>query len=402
MNWIRIMLVGAICLLGQFAGCREKSNSEQQNPETNLTSSTEIIPAAYRLDEYLTVLDGKKIGMIVNHTSMVGSTHIVDTLLSHGIQVTRIFSPEHGFRGDADAGAHIDDQVDQKTGLPIVSLYGDNKKPATNQIEDLDYLIFDIQDVGVRFYTYISTMHYAMEACAENNKSMIVLDRPNPNGHYYDGPILQDSFKSFVGLHPIPVVHGLTVGELANMINEEGWLAGGKKCDLQVIEVENYDHSKSYELPVKPSPNLPNMQSIYLYPSTCLFEGTKISLGRGTFFPFQVAGYPDTVFGDFVFVPESIQGMSTRPPYQDQKCYGVDLREVDLRSFSLEYIIDFYQKAPFKDEYFNNYFNKLAGNSRLMEKIQAGWTEAEIRELWKEDLADYGKLREKYLLYPDA
>ncbi|MGK7397931.1 MAG: exo-beta-N-acetylmuramidase NamZ family protein [Candidatus Cyclobacteriaceae bacterium M3_2C_046] len=361
-----------------------------------------IITGAEQLGSYLPLLKGKKVGVVVNHTSMVGNTHLVDTLLKHQVTVAKIFSPEHGFRGNKDAGEKIDHSVDEMTGLPIVSLYGNNRKPTLEQIKELDILVFDIQDVGTRFYTYISTMHYVMEACAEAGKPVLVLDRPNPNGQYVDGPVRKPGFESFVGMHPIPVLHGLTVGELAGMINGEGWLLNGMTCDLEVVEVKNYTHQTPYPLPVKPSPNLPNDLSIELYPSLCLFEGTKISVARGTHFPFQAIGYPDPVFGEFTFVPESIEGMAKNPPYQDQQCYGIDFRKQPLPGgFSLKYLIEFYNKADFKDTFFNNYFNTLAGNDELQQQIKAGIDEESIRMSWLEDLNAFNKLRRQYLLYPD-
>jgi uncharacterized protein YbbC (DUF1343 family) len=360
----------------------------------------ELTIGAAQLSAYLPQLSGKQVGMVVNHTSMVGSTHLVDTLLSLNVAVKKIFAPEHGFRGEADAGEHVSSGVDKKTNLPLVSLYGSNKKPTAAQLADLDVVIFDIQDVGTRFYTYISTMHYVMEAAAENNKKVIILDRPNPHGQYFDGPVLVPAFKSFVGMHPIPVVHGLTVGELANMINGQKWLANGVQCDLSVIRNKNYTHRTPYELPVRPSPNLSNQQAIRLYPSLCLFEGTAISVGRGTAYPFQVIGSPNKANGPFTFTPQSVPG-AKNPPYLNQTCYGLDLRQDTLSHFSLKYIIDFYQKAADKDKYFNNFFDKLAGNDKLRTQIKSGMTEAQIRETWKEDLDDYSTMRKQYLLYAE-
>ena len=263
----------------------------------------ELVLASEKFDDYLPFLKNKKVGLLVNHTSMVNNTHLVDTLLALNVEVTCIFAPEHGFRGKADAGEHVVSGVDPRTGIPVVSLYGDNKKPSEDNLQNMDVVIFDIQDVGARFYTYISSMHYMMEACGENNLKMLVLDRPNPNGEYFDGPVLKKEFQSFVGMHPIPVVHGLTVGELANMINDEGWLKDSIKCDLTVIKMDNYRHDMPYSVPVKPSPNLPTDLSIRLYPSLCFFEATEISVGRGTLMPFQVIGRPDTRFGSFTFPP---------------------------------------------------------------------------------------------------
>lgn len=366
------------------------------------TNEHKIIPAAEAPEDYLHHLKDKKVALVVNHTSLVDSVHLVDFLLSKDILVTKIFAPEHGFRGKADAGEAVADAKDVKTGLPIVSLYGNHKKPTTQDLQNVDVLVFDVQDVGARFYTYISTMHYVMEACAENNKQLIVLDRPNPNGFYVDGPVLQKEFSSFVGMHPIPVVHGLTVGELALMINGEDWLQEGRKCNLKVVKVKNYDHSMRYPLPVKPSPNLPNDKAVNLYPSLCFFEGTHISVGRGTYFPFQAIGYPDEKFGEFQFTPESIEGMSKYPPHENQVCYGLDLRNAEeLDHLSLEYLIEYYQKWDGKKPFFNNFFDKLAGNSELRKQILAGKTAAEIKASWRPDLEKYKSMRTKYLLYKD-
>lgn len=358
---------------------------------------------AERADLYLPLLQGKRIGLVGNQTSILpqsNNKHVVDFLLENGIQVKKVFVPEHGFRGTADAGEKVDNSVDTKTGLPIVSLYGNNKKPSAEQIKDLDIVIFDLQDVGTRFFTYISTMHYVMEACAEQGKKMIIFDRPNPNGGYIDGPMLKPGFESFVGMHNIPIVHGLTVGELAKMINGEKWLKGGQTVDLEVIPVENWSHEQAYNLPIKPSPNLPNDLSIKLYPSTCLFEGTVVSLGRGTYFPFQVYGYPDPKFGDFTFTPISIDGMSKTPPHQDQLCYGRDLRGESMNhQFTLSYLLEAYHKSEMKEKFFNNYFNTLVGTDELKKQILAGESEASIRESWKSGHDVYKEKREKYLIY---
>ncbi|MEK0442863.1 MAG: hypothetical protein RL403_1841 [Bacteroidota bacterium] len=366
--------------------------------------SQQIRTAAEQADLYLPLLQGKKVGVVGNQTSILpqsNSKHLVDFLLENKVNVTKVFVPEHGFRGTADAGEKVDNSVDTKTGLPIVSLYGSNKKPSPSQIQDLDVLVFDLQDVGVRFFTYISTLHYVMEACAEQGKPLILLDRPNPNGNYIDGPILKKGFESFVGMHPIPLVHGLSIGELAQMINGEKWLKGGVQVDLTVIPVANWNHGMAYELPVKPSPNLPNALSIRLYPSTCLFEGTVVSLGRGTYFPFQVYGYPDARFGDFTFTPVAIEGMSKTPPHQDKLCYGRDLRMESLaQPFTLSYLLEAYQRSEMKDKFFNSYFNTLVGTDELKKQILAGKTEAEIRATWQQGLQDYAILRSKYLIYP--
>jgi uncharacterized protein YbbC (DUF1343 family) len=362
-----------------------------------------VLTGAEQPDLYLPLLSGKKVGFVGNQTSIMpqsANKHVVDFLLEKGIQVKKVFVPEHGFRGTADAGEKVGNSTDPKTGLPIVSLYGNNKKPSAAQISDLDVVIFDLQDVGTRFFTYISTMHYVMEACAEQGKKVIILDRPNPNAGYIDGPMLKPGFESFVGMHNIPIVHGLTVGELAQMINGEKWLKGGVKVDLEVIPVANWTHDLPYNLPVKPSPNLPSDLSIKLYPSTCLFEGTVISLGRGTHFPFQVYGYPDPKFGDFQFTPVSIDGMSKTPPLQDKLCYGVDLRGESMdHHFTLKYLLDAYSKSGMKEKFFNNYFNTLVGTDELKKQILAGKNEAEIRESWNAGIEAYKAKREKYLIY---
>lgn len=363
-------------------------------------NENKLILGVERIDTYLSKIEGKNVGLLINHTSRVGDEHLVDFLLKKGIEIKKIFAPEHGFRGDADAGELVDDKLDPKTGIPVVSLYGKNKKPSSEALNGLDVIIFDIQDVGVRFYTYISSMHYMMDACAENDVKMMIFDRPNPNGHYVDGPILDPEFKSFVGMHPIPIVHGLTVGELAMMINGENWLSGSLECDLEVIAMENYKHTDPYSLPVKPSPNLPNDQSIRLYPSICFFEGTKMSIGRGTHFPFQVIGYPDERFGGFSFTPESIDGMAKHPKLEGQQCFGVDLRKVNLPDkLDLSYVIDFYNKWEREESFFMKYFDTLAGTDKLRKQIENGLTMEEIRKSWLPGLEKYKELRNRYLIY---
>jgi uncharacterized protein YbbC (DUF1343 family) len=359
-----------------------------------------LLLGAEQLEEYLPRLKHKKVGVVANHTSMINQTHLVDSLLELRVHIKRVFSPEHGFRGKADAGEAVNSDVDAKTDLPIVSLYGSNKKPTKEQLRGLDVILFDIQDVGARFYTYISTMHYVMEACAENDIEFIVLDRPNPNGNYIDGPILEEGFKSFVGMHKVPIVHGLTVGEYAQMINGECWLAQETTCDLTVVKMKNYTHNTTYELPIKPSPNLPNMQSIYLYPSICLFEGTPISLGRGTDKPFQVLGHPK-ITSDFFFVPQPTEG-AKEPLLNGDTCYGIDLSKVEVKKeLDLSYLMKFYNEYPAKDQFFKKFFNTLAGNSILQEQIKAGKSIQEIKETWQEGLIDFKAYRKNYLLYED-
>jgi uncharacterized protein YbbC (DUF1343 family) len=364
----------------------------------------EPIPGAYRFEEYVPMIEGRAVAVVANQTSMVGKTHLVDNLIGIGINVKRIFAPEHGFRDMADAGENIKDGKDPATGIPIVSLYGDHRKPTPGDLQGIDVVLFDIQDVGVRFYTYISTLHYVVEACAENGVKCMILDRPNPNGFYFDGNIADTLFRSFVGMDPVPVVHGMTVGEYAQMLNGEGWLKNGVKCDLTVIKCRDYQHKTYYELPEKPSPNLPNLASVYLYPSLCFFEGTNISVGRGTPFPFQVFGSPKLPDRGFSFIPESVQGASNSP-FIGQKCYGTDLRKaikdklVPSPQINLEWLIGAYNDYPEKEIFFNSYFDVLASGPVLREQISKGMSAEEIRASWKEGLERFGKIRAKYLLY---
>lgn len=358
---------------------------------------------ADRLDLLLPSIQDKRIGLVVNQTSCLSSgTHLLDTLLQEKVSVIKIFAPEHGFRGDADAGETIVDGKDSKTGIPVISLYGKNYKPKPEQLADLDILIFDIQDVGTRFYTYISTMHYGMEACAENNKKCIILDRPNPND-YIDGPILDLKYRSFVGMHPIPIVHGLTVGELAQMINGEEWLKNKMKCELQIIPLLGWQHGQEYILPIKPSPNLPNQQSIKLYPSLCFFEATNVSVGRGTEFPFQVIGAPGTKHGKFSFTPRSTKGAKS-PLNMNNKCYGEDLRNFEAKDeIDLQFLISFYKKSGKGAAFFTNpkFMNLLSGSNKLRAQIINGLSAEEIKASWQKDITSYKTIREKYLLYPD-
>ncbi len=357
------------------------------------------IMGADQLDILLPKLSGKRVGLVVNQTSVVKKMHLVDTLKSHGVVVVKAFAPEHGFRGMAADGELINDSVDVRTGIQLISVYGKNRKPTPEQLADIDIIIFDIQDVGARFYTYISTLTYVMEACAENGKSVIILDRPNPHG-YVDGPMMQPEYKSFVGMHPIPVVHGLTMGEIAQMINGEGWLKNKVKCSIDIIKLKNWKHDDAYELPIKPSPNLPNNQAVRLYPSICFFEGTVISLGRGTPTPFQILGNPELKTMGFQFMPLSIKGVSINPPQENKLCYGIDLRSVSVpRRIDLHYLLDFYKAYPNKEKFFIPYFEKLAGTAALRQQIKDGLTEEQIRESWRGDLDKYQKMRKKYLLY---
>lgn len=368
----------------------------------------DLVIGAERFDKLKTLLEDKRIGLVVNQTSILNNeiqTHLLDALLENGFQVKVVFAPEHGFRGIADAGEIVKDSKDIKTGIPIVSIYGKQKAPTAEQMADIDAVVFDIQDVGARFYTYISTMHYVMEACAENDKELIVLDRPNPND-YIDGPIRQLGFRSFVGVDPIPLLHGLTVGELASMINGEGWLKTGENsCKLEVVTMLNWKHGDPYWLPVKPSPNLPNDQAVRLYPSLCFFEATSFSVGRGTYHPFQVIGYPDKKFGDFSFTPTSLPGFDTHPIQKDKVCYGINLQEYPFEGgLTLKFVLYFYDKCGKNASFFFSrakWFDLLAGTDQLRKQIIAGMNEEEIRETWKEDLDNYKEMRKKYLLYEE-
>ena len=351
---------------------------------------------------YLPQLQNKRVGLVVNQTSLVGQAHLVDSLLSKNINITKIFAPEHGFRGDHDAGAHVKNAIDRKTGIPLISIYGKNKKPSAEALSNVDVIVFDIQDVGVRFYTYISSMHYMMEAAAEQGVEFIVLDRPNPNIAYIDGPILEREFKSFVGMHPIPVLHGMTVGELANMIKGEGWINKATDLKLTVIPVDSYTRTTRYSLPVKPSPNLPNDQSIALYPSLCFFEATPVSIGRGTDFAFQVIGYSPVKLGDFNFTPRAIKGAALNPKFKNTTVHGLDLRQVNAAGLNLTYLInayatlnkhkvDFFERAGFMD--------KLAGTNKLRLAIEAGQSAAQIKQSWQRGLTQFKAQRAPYLLY---
>lgn len=366
-----------------------------------------ILPGAESVNEYLPLIKGKKVAILTNQTGILGKSHIVDSLLSLKVNIVAIMSPEHGFRGDADAGEHVSSSVDAKTGIPIKSLYdGNTGKPSSELIKEIDVLIFDLQDVGVRFYTYLTTMARMMEAVAENGKKMIVLDRPNPIGFYVDGPILDMKFKSGVGWLPIPTVHGMTLGELAMMINGEKWLANGIQCDVTVIKCKNYTHASLYQLPVKPSPNLPDMRSIYLYPSTCYFEATPLSLGRGTDKAFQMYGHPNMKGYSFSFTPRSIPGAKT-PPQLDRLCYGIDLtktpsiEEINAKGINLEYVIDAYKNLNLDDFFFRNSFEKLIGRDYVRKMIMEGKSAAEIKAMWADDVKKFKEQRKPYLLYPE-
>ena len=360
-----------------------------------------IVTGAEQLDEYTYLLEGKSVALVANQTSLVNEVHLVDTLLSRGLNIAKVFAPEHGFRGEADAGAHIDNEMDSKTGLPLISLYGKNKKPSKESLEGVDIVVFDIQDVGARFYTYISSLHYVMEACAENNIPLLVLDRPNPNGHYIDGPLLDTAYRSFVGMHPIPIVHGMTIAEYAQMVNGEYWLKDSVQCELYWQKMDGYSHNKIYDLPVKPSPNLPNALAIALYPSLCLFEGTVISVGRGTSKQFQIIGSPDLDSCAYVFTPISLEG-AKYPKHENKLCCGWDLQNKELISgINLDYLIETFNQYDVKGiAFFNSFFDKLAGSNELRIQIESGWSSEQIKETWQEDLNRFSTTRASYLIYP--
>lgn len=371
-----------------------------------LDVSENILVGAERPGAYLPLLYGKKVGVVANQTSMVRDQHLVDYLLDNDVEVVKVFAPEHGFRGEASAGEKIRDGRDPKTNLPVISLYGSNKKPTAAQLSDLDVVLFDIQDVGARFYTYISTLTYVMEAVAENDKKLVVLDRPNPNGYYVDGPVLEAGYESFVGMHKIPVVHGMTIGEYAKMVNGEAWLKNGVLCKLDVVKCANWDHMTEYNLPVRPSPNLPNHYAVALYPSLCFFEGTNVSVGRGTDKPFQQIGAPYFPKGGVAFTPTENAG-AKNPKYEGLNCNGFDLTDfakfyIDgLGELYLYWIIEAYKMAPDKDEFFTNFFDTLAGTDKLRKDIIAGKSAEEIRESWQQDIREFKRTRSKYLLYTD-
>jgi len=387
-----------------------------QSPKETVrkTKTISFKTGAEQTDIYLPLLKGKRVAILANQTSMIGNETTVDSLLKLGVNIVKIFGPEHGFRGNASAGVHVDDEIDARTGIKTISLYGKHNTPTKEELADVDIVIFDIQDVGVRFYTYINSLQHLMEACAVNSKEVMIFDRPNPNGFYIDGPILDPKFKSGIGLQPIPIVHGLTVGEYAHMLNGEGWLKDKVKCKITVIKNANYTHNMPYELPVKPSPNLNTAQSILLYPSTCLFEGIYLNHGRGTLFPFTVIGAPYLKgIYDFSYTPTSIKGMAETPLFMNQVCYGLDLRNYDTSIFrktkqiNIRWIMDLYKVSPQKENFFNSKLSnqmgtieKLIGVASFRQQIIDGKSEKEIRASWEPGLSEYKKMRKKYLLYP--
>jgi uncharacterized protein YbbC (DUF1343 family) len=368
---------------------------------------SQIRTGAERTELYYPLLKNKTIGIVANSASLIDGKNTIDSLLSMGLEIKKIFSPEHGLRMSEEAGQTIKNTIDSVTGIPVVSLYGKKKKPDKTDLQQIDIVVFDLQDVGVRFFTYLSTLSYVMEACAENNTPLLLFDRPNPNGYYIDGPVLDSGFTSFIGLHPVPIVYGMTIGEYARMVNEEGWLRNGVLCDITIIPLENYTHSSEYQLPAKPSPNLPTMNAISLYPSLCLFEGTIIGIGRGTLFPFEVFGHPDMKGFSFSFIPRKYTGMSLNPPYKDQTCLGVDLREFytthpKMRGrINLSWLIMAYKDLGSKGGFFNDYFDQLAGTSLLRKQIIQDLPENDIRKSWEPGLLKFKEIRKNYLLYPD-
>ena len=395
-----IILFSTLC----FTACTQETGDRCGR---KILSQTEVIVGADRVDEYLSLLSDRRVAVLTNQNGRIGTTHLVDTLLSLGVDLKLIFCPEHGFRGEAPDGAKISNEIDQKTGIQIISLYGSNKKPTAVDLAEIDILIFDLQDVGARFYTFLSTLHYAMEACAENSVRLILLDRPNPNGFYVDGPVLEPDFSSFIGIHQIPIVHGMTLGELALMINGEKWLIDENQADLIVIPCVNYDHTTSYRIPLPPSPNLPNLRSVLLYPSLCLLEGSTVSVGRGTDYQFQIFGHPTFQNGNTKFTPMQNRGSSS-PKWENSQCTGYDLTNMNpeelvcRNSIDLSFLIIAYEEIG-ENDFFrqDGYFDKLAGNSQLRKQLEAGLTENEIRASWNPHLQNFIDLRMDYLLYSD-
>ena len=402
-NLKHCLLFTVFCLLSSVFSYSQFDLSlklQDKNPD-------DLKVGAQQTNKYFPLIKDKRIAVVAHPASLIKNTHLVDTLLKSGMKVKKVFAPEHGFRGTAEAGEEIKNNMDEQTKLPVISLYGNHFKPKPEDMKDVDVVLFDLQDVGARFYTYISTLHYVMEACAENKKALIILDRPNPNGYYVDGPILESKFKSFSGMHPVPIVHGMTIGEYARMVNSEKWLANGVQCNLTVIPVENYSHSNLYQLPVKPSPNLPNMSAVYMYPSLCLFEGTIVSVGRGTEKPFQIFGYPQAKDGKYAFTPLPMKGASENPLYNGQLCWGFEATNYGemyvkyYKKIYLFWILNLYSNCAAKEKFFNTYFNSLAGNETLKKQIMEGKTEEEIRKSWEAGLIKFKEIRKKYLIYQD-
>ncbi len=402
---MKLIPVVFLAFLFHFCGSPRQAQHEKE---------TRILSGADQTEKYLPLLNGKRVAIMANPTTVIGSTHLVDSLQKRGVNIVKVFGPEHGFRGNASAGVHVADETDPSTGIPVISLYGAKNKPSRQDLADVDILLYDLQDVGCRFYTNINALARLMDACYENGKEMLILDRPNPNGYFVDGPVLDMKFKSGIGMFPIPIAHGLTVGEFAQMLNGEGWLTNKVKCPVTIIPVANYNHDMPYTLPVKPSPNLNTQQSVLLYPSTCLFEGTYLNHGRGTYFPFTVIGSPELKGKfDFSFTPTSIKGMSETPLFMNQLCYGLDLRNYDVnelrktRQINLQWLIALYQASPYKEKFFDNKLSKemgtiekLTGSALFRQQIMDGKSEKEIRASWEPGLSAYKQMRKKYLLYP--
>lgn len=405
MNLLKSFCFFILLTLLIFTSHSCKKLHSQESIELEEKEST-VITGAERMRKYIPLLRDKNVGLVVNQTSVVYDRHLVDTLIDFEINIKKIFAPEHGFRGKADAGAKIVDGVDPKTGLPVLSLYGKKKKPTSEMLDGLDIMVFDIQDVGCRFYTYISTLTLVMEACAQKGIPLIVLDRPNPNGHYVDGPILKKGFESFVGMHEIPVVYGMTIGEYGKMVNGEKWLENGIQCDYTVIELQNYDHSKSEALPVAPSPNLPTFNSILYYPWLCFFEGTVVSVGRGTEHPFEHIGHPNYSDKSYAFTPHSGPG-AKYPKLENKECFGLDFSNQNPRysysqaSFNIDYLVDFYNDLSLKEDFFlkNHFIDKLYGSDQLRKDLLAGKSAKEIKDSWADDLVEFKLMSAKYHLY---
>lgn len=389
-----------------FTQCSSKKKAKTQTRETSRVDTISVqqttkpvLPGAYQFDKYFPLLVGKRVGVVANHTSLIDSIHLVDRLLEEHFMVMKVFAPEHGFRGDHDAGEKVENTRDPQTNLPIISLYGKHKKPTSEDLRNIDILVFDIQDVGVRFYTYLSTLHYVMEAAAENNIPVIVLDRPNPHIDEIDGPVMEPEYFSFVGMHPVPILYGMTIGEYARMINGEKWLKNGVQADLTIVPIKNYTRKTKYILPVKPSPNLPNAQAVALYPSLCLFEPTDISVGRGTPWPFQVFGAPNLPPSEFYFIPKPNEGAKT-PKHKGEKCYGKDLRNINPpQGIYLDWILWAYQNHKDKEHFFYKSFERIAGTDQLRKQIQEGMPAGEIKKSWQPGLDKFKEIRKKYLIY---
>src|SRR4030095_408627 len=407
MRLILFILIASTCTCGVTSKLGQKQMPGDGNKK-------EIRTGAEQTDKYLTLLKGKRVAIMANQTSIIGKTHLVDSLNTLGVNIVKVFGPEHGFRGNASAGAKVADEIDPASGIPVISLYGAKNKPSKEDLADVDMMVYDLQDVGCRFYTNINALVRLMEACYENGKELVILDRPNPNAYLIDGPILDMKYKSGIGMFPIPMSHGLTVGEFALMANGEGWLTNKVKCKIQIIPVANYDHDMSYTLPVKPSPNLNTQQAVLLYPSTCMFEGVYVNHGRGTLFPFTVLGSPELKGKyEFSYTPTGIKGMAETPLFMDQVCYGLDLRNYDVqqlrksKKINLQWIIELYKAHPYKEKFFDSKLSKemgtiekLIGSGLFRQQIIDGKSEKEIRASWEPGLSEYKKMRKKYLLYP--